>query len=314
MEIAEGPLYGYSSGNCRFDSGPAFSQVPTNANSELVDSYRRRYRQCTIPRCLGQARLSESGQSVGSPIAASIADMSSITRRAPPLLFPATAKHTATVIFIHGLGDTGHGWAGAVENWRRRQRLDEVKFILPHAPSIPITCNWGMRMPGWYDIVSLACLPAFPIRIRSRSAPELLTMGLSAQHTIDGNAESLRRNEDEAGILQSQAYFHELIQKEIDSGIPAERIVIGGFSQGGAMSIFSGLTARVKLGGIVALSSYLLLSLKFADLVPKPEANKDTPIFMAHGDVDQVVNTELGKKSYDMLKSMGYNATLKIYE
>ncbi|KAI1097063.1 hypothetical protein F4804DRAFT_328791 [Jackrogersella minutella] len=60
-------------------------------------------------------------------------------RRAPPLLFPAAAKHTATVIFVHGLGDTGHGWASAVENWRRRQRLDEVKFILPHAPRIPVT-------------------------------------------------------------------------------------------------------------------------------------------------------------------------------
>lgn len=60
--------------------------------------------------------------------------------RMAPLVFPAASRHTATVIFIHGLGDTGHGWASAVENWRRRQRLDEVKFILPHAPSIPITC------------------------------------------------------------------------------------------------------------------------------------------------------------------------------
>lgn len=62
-------------------------------------------------------------------------------RRAQPLVFPAVKTHTATVIFSHGLGDTGHGWASAVENWRRRQRLDEVKFILPHAPTIPITCN-----------------------------------------------------------------------------------------------------------------------------------------------------------------------------
>ncbi|KAL2142434.1 hypothetical protein VTI28DRAFT_1143 [Corynascus sepedonium] len=205
--------------------------------------------------------------------------------RAQPLLFPATARHTATVIFVHGLGDTGRGWAGAVENWRRRQRLDEVKFILPHAPAIPITCNQGFEMTGWYDI-----------------------------HTIDGNAESLRRNEDEAGILLSQAYFHELIQKEIDAGIPADRIVLGGFSQGGAISIFAGLTSKVKLAGIVALSSYLLLSSKFLELVPKPEFNKETPIFMAHGDSDQVVNPELGKMSYELLKSMGYKATLKIYE
>lgn len=113
--------------------------------------------------------------------------------------------------------------------------------------------------------------------------------------------------------MLSQAYFHELIQKEIDDGIPADRIVLGGFSQGGAMSMFAGLTSKVRLGGIVALSSYLLLSLKFADLVPKPEFNKETPIFMAHGDSDQVVNFELGKKSYDLLKDMGYKPTLKIY-
>jgi len=210
--------------------------------------------------------------------------MSSLIR-APPLLFPATARHTATVIFVHGLGDTGHGWASAVENWRRRQRLDEVKFILPHAPKIPITCNWGMRMPGWFDI-----------------------------HTIDGNAESLRRNEDEAGIVVSQAYLHELIQKEIEAGIPADRIVLGGFSQGGAMSIFAGLTSKVKLAGIVALSSWLLLSLRFLELVPTPQFNKETPIFMGHGDSDQVVNTDLGKKSYDLLKDMGYNATMKLYD
>ncbi|KAK3393043.1 Phospholipase/carboxylesterase/thioesterase [Podospora didyma] len=209
--------------------------------------------------------------------------MSSI-RRASPLIFPATARHTATVIFIHGLGDTGHGWASGVENWRRRQKLDEVKFILPHAPQIPITCNWGTKMPGWYDI-----------------------------HTIDGSAEGMRKNEDEAGVMLSNEYFHGLIQQEIDAGIPADRIVIGGFSQGGAMSLFSGLTSKVKLAGIVALSSYLLLSLKFAELVPKPAFNKETPIFMAHGDSDQVVNVSLGTQSRDLLQKMGYNVSMKIY-
>ena len=130
---------------------------------------------------------------------------------------------------------------------------------------------------------------------------------------IDGTAEALRRNEDEAGILTSQAYFHDLIQKEIDSGIPADRIVIGGFSQGGAMSLFSGLTVKSKLAGIIALSSYLLLSLKFAELVPKPEFNKETPIFMAHGDADQVVNYKLGTMSRDLLKELGYNVKFETY-
>lgn len=137
---------------------------------------------------------------------------------------------------------------------------------------------------------------------------------VSNQAAIDGSVEGFRKNEDEAGILVSQAYFHSLIQSEIDNGIPSERIVLGGFSQGGAMSLFAGLTAKVKLAGIIALSSYLLLSLKFADLIPHPEMNKDTPIFMAHGNVDQVVNFNMGKLSYDFLKEKGYNASFRVYE
>lgn len=207
-----------------------------------------------------------------------------MANRAAPLRFPAVGTHTATVIFVHGLGDSGHGWASAVENWRRRSRLDQVKFILPHAPSIPITCNGGFRMPGWYDIVSL-----------------------------DGTPESLRENEDETGIKASQAYFHDLIQQEIDSGIPADRIVLGGFSQGGAISIFSGLTAKVKLAGIVGLSAYLLLASKFKELLPSPELNKDTPIFMAHGTQDVVVPTAMGILSHDTLKESGYNVTMRTY-
>ena len=203
---------------------------------------------------------------------------------APPLRFPAVARHTATVIFVHGLGDSGHGWASAVENWRRRSKLEQVKFILPHAPSIPITCNGGMRMPGWYDIVSL-----------------------------DGTPESLRENEDEAGIKDSQEYFHGMIQQEIDSGIPADRIVLGGFSQGGAISIFSGLTAKVKLAGIVGLSAYLLLSSRFKEQLPNPELNKDTPIFMAHGTHDVVVPTAMGILSRDLLKDSGYDVTMRTY-
>ncbi|EON99057.1 putative acyl-protein thioesterase 1 protein [Phaeoacremonium minimum UCRPA7] len=205
-------------------------------------------------------------------------------RYASPLVFPAVKAHTATVIFAHGLGDTGHGWASAVENWRRRSRLDEVKFILPHAPQIPITCNGGFRMPGWFDIA-----------------------------VLDGEIESMCANEDAAGITASREYLHGLIQKEIDAGIPADRIVLGGFSQGGAMSIFAGLTAKVKLAGIVALSSWLLLSMQFRELLPKPEFNRDTPILMLHGDSDPLVRTELGKLSYSTLNAMGYDISWKEY-
>jgi lysophospholipase I len=113
--------------------------------------------------------------------------------------------------------------------------------------------------------------------------------------------------------MTSQAYFHELVQQEINAGIPSDRIVLGGFSQGGATSIFAGLTAPFKLAGIVGLSAYLLLSLKFKDLLPKPEHNKETPIFMGHGDEDPVVRHELGKFSYDMLKGLDYNIQWKEY-
>lgn len=201
-----------------------------------------------------------------------------------PLVFPAASRHTATVIFVHGLGDTGHGWASAVENWRRRQRLDEVKFILPHAPQIPISVNMGMRMPGWFDVKQLG-----------------------------GDVNTLVRSEDTEGIKRSQQYFHNLIQEEIDAGIPSERIVLGGFSQGGAMSILSGLTCKSKLGGIIGMSSWLLLSQSFAGMVSPTDANRQTPIKMFHGDADPIVNIQRAKLSVDLLKELGYDVTWKVY-
>ncbi|KAL3595021.1 hypothetical protein FPOAC2_09342 [Fusarium poae] len=204
--------------------------------------------------------------------------------RIAPLVFPAASRHTATVIFVHGLGDTGHGWASAVENWRRRQKLDEVKFILPHAPQIPISVNMGMRMPGWFDIKQLG-----------------------------GDVDSLIRNEDIEGIKLSQKYFHDLIQQEIDSGIATDRIVLGGFSQGGAMSLLAGLTCTSKLGGILGLSSWLLLSKTFADIVKPTDANRQTPVMMFHGEEDPIVPCERGKLSADLLKGLGYDVAWKTY-
>ncbi|KAF4983154.1 hypothetical protein FZEAL_1377 [Fusarium zealandicum] len=201
-----------------------------------------------------------------------------------PLVFPAASRHTATVIFVHGLGDTGHGWASSVENWRRRQRLDEVKFILPHAPQIPISVNMGMRMPGWFDIKQLG-----------------------------GNVDDLIRNEDAEGIKRSQKYFHDLIQEEVNAGIPADRIVLGGFSQGGAMSLLAGLTCTSKLGGIVGLSSWLLLSKSFADIVKPTDANRQTPVMMFHGDQDPIVRLERGQMSAELLKGLGYDVKWKVY-
>ncbi|KZF20837.1 acyl-protein thioesterase 1 [Xylona heveae TC161] len=197
------------------------------------------------------------------------------------LVVPALKRHTATVIFAHGLGDSGAGWAGLAENWRRRGKFEEVSFVFPNAPDIPITVNWGMRMPGWYDIT-----------------------------TFDELADA----HDEPGILRSRSFFHSLIDKEVsEKGISSDRIVLGGFSQGGAMSIFAGVTSPRKLGGIVGLSSYLLMGNKIRDLVPSDNPNKDTPVFMAHGAEDELVKTRWGKKTADLLSEWGWKVDWKTY-
>src|ERR1700728_1235063 len=130
-----------------------------------------------------------------------------------------------------------------------------------------------MHMPGWYDIKQF------------------------------GN---LNGEQDEPGILKSRDYFHGLIKQEISKGIPSDRIVIGGFSQGGAMSLISGITCPHKLGGIFGLSCYLLLQSKLKELVPANNPNKNTPIFMGHGDADAVVQHKWGKKNADELLEAGW--------
>lgn len=159
-------------------------------------------------------------------------------------------------------------------------------------------------MPGWFDIVSKTLMTV--------SKKSLLT---PSQKVLDGNIESMRQNEDAEGIKASAEYFSSLIQSEIDAGIPADRIVLGGFSQGAAMSIYTGLTSNVKLAGIVALSGWLLLSKTFRDvLAASPKVNENTPIAMHQGDSDPLVLPELSMLSYQMLNTLGLNVTRKVYE
>ncbi|KAI3330606.1 phospholipase/Carboxylesterase [Ustulina deusta] len=204
--------------------------------------------------------------------------------RAKPLFFAASAKHTATVIFLHGLGDTGFGWASAVESWVRRGKLNEVKWVLPHAPRMPITAADGMSMPGWFDLAAL-----------------------------NGGIEDIRGRQDEPGLLRTRDYVNSLIQAEIDAGIPTNRIVLGGFSQGGAMALLTGLTAKVKLGGVVGLSCWLPLDSKFPSLVQESDLNHETPVYMAHGTADHVVPTPLGQMSFEALKNQNFPVTMKMY-
>lgn len=131
------------------------------------------------------------------------------------------------------------------------------------------------------------------------------------QVELSGSVQSLQRTEDEPGILESRSYFHGLIQEEIDAGIPANRIVLGGFSQGGAMAILSGLSANAKIGGIVGLSSWLLLGQKIQSLVT--DANKETPILMCHGTQDPLIVPQLAQVSFQKLQEMGYNIKMKTY-
>lgn len=113
--------------------------------------------------------------------------------------------------------------------------------------------------------------------------------------------------------MRSRDYLNGLIQKEIAAGVPSERIVLGGFSQGGAMSLFAGVTSPVKLGGIIGLSSYLLLPEKIKNLIPEGNPNKDTPIFMGHGSADPLVLPQSGMKTASVLEEMGHKVDFKMY-
>ncbi|KAJ5502625.1 hypothetical protein N7463_005499 [Penicillium fimorum] len=195
-----------------------------------------------------------------------------------PYVVPALTKHTATVIMAHGLGDTGAGWLSLAQTWRRRGMFNEVAFVFPNAPEIPITVNMGMSMPGWYDIAKLGG-------------------NMSLEESIS--------TQDETGILRSREYFNHLIKKEMDNDIKASRIILGGFSQGGAMSVFAGLTHKEKLGGVFGLSCYMLLSDRIKNYMPEEWANKKTPFFLAHGLEDPVVPFASGKASMVKLKELG---------
>ncbi|KAK9895164.1 Phospholipase/carboxylesterase [Cystobasidium minutum MCA 4210] len=184
------------------------------------------------------------------------------------IVVPARSAHSATVIFSHGLGDTGHGWSFLAE--QLGSSFPHVKWIFPHAPIIPITLNMGMEMPGWFDLKSLK-----PPRLDDPRA------------------------EDEKGILESVAKIQGLVNDE-SKHVPSERIVVGGFSQGAALSLLVSLTTDKKIAGAVSLSGYLPLNLKVKEL-RKPES-KDTKIFMAHGTVDQVLQYAWGEMSYKFLK------------
>ena len=180
----------------------------------------------------------------------------------PPL--PADAA----VIMLHGLGADGHDFESIAGEMDLPER-PAIRWVLPHAPVMPVTINGGRRMRAWHDIASL-------------------------------DREGI---EDEAGIRGSAQAIGRLIQGTIDGGIPGRRIVLAGFSQGGALALFTALRWPESLAGAVALSCWLPL----ADSLPREAspANARLPLFMAHGTADPVVSFAMGVQSSDRLRTAG---------
>jgi phospholipase/carboxylesterase len=177
-------------------------------------------------------------------------------------------KPLAAVIWLHGLGADGHDFEPIVPELRL-PAAKPVRFIFPHAPQRPVTINGGMRMRAWYDI---------------------LQMGGGA--------------EDEAGIRESQAQIEGLISGEVKRGIPHNKIVLAGFSQGGAIVLQTALRRRERLAGVMALSTYLPLSQTLAK--ERTAESSGLPIFMAHGRFDDMIGMDRAALSRDALQALGY--------
>jgi len=187
-----------------------------------------------------------------------------------PVVVQASSRQTATIIFLHGLGDTGHGWASSLA----AVKPPYAKLICPTAPAIPVTLNMGMRMPSWFDLKSL-----------------------------DPNAA-----EDEEGIKKSADNIRKMIQEEVKGGIPANRIIVGGFSMGGALALYVGLTENSTLGGIVALSSWLPMHRSFPW-----NTNTRPPVLQCHGEADPLVLYSFGVMTSAILKAHLPKYTFKSY-
>ena len=191
-----------------------------------------------------------------------------MTSLLPYVELESASQPSAAVIWLHGLGADGHDFASLVPE------LDlagcpPIRFVFPHAPSMPVTVNGGYVMPAWYDILG----------------PNLVSQ------------------QDAAGIQASERAIVALIAHEVARGIPAERIVLAGFSQGCAMALHTGLRLPQRLAGIMALSGYLPLADRIT--AERHAANAQTPVFMAHGTQDPVVAIARGEASRDALAALG---------
>jgi len=199
-----------------------------------------------------------------------------MTALLPHIQIETAPNPTAAVIWLHGLGADGNDFAALVPELDL-SGCPAIRFIFPHAPSMPVTINGGYVMPAWYDI----------------------------------RGTDLTSRQDETGIRASEQAIAALLKREIARGIPAKNIVLAGFSQGCAMALHTGLRFPQALAGIVALSGYLPLAEHFAG--ERAPANAHTPIFMAHGNQDPVVDPARGAASRDLLTRLGYPVQWRSY-
>jgi phospholipase/carboxylesterase len=180
------------------------------------------------------------------------------------------------VIWLHGLGADGHDFEPVVKAMDL-EGLPPLRFVFPHAPTRPVTINGGYVMRAWYDIVS---------------------------------TDFSQRREDPQGVRDSAVQLGLMMARENARGVPDCQIILAGFSQGGAVALHAGLRHPQRLAGILALSTYLPLPDTLAD--EADEANRNIPIFMAHGESDPVIPFDFARESRDLLEAAGY--TLEWHE
>ncbi len=183
-----------------------------------------------------------------------------------PIEISISATPNASVIWLHGLGADGNDFVPVV----KMLNLPHVRFILPHAAYKKVTANNGYEMRAWYDVFGFT----------------------------PGN------REDEAGVHESQAYVESLIAKEVTRGVPSNRIVLAGFSQGGAVVLQTALRHKQALAGVMALSTYLPLKASLAK--EKSTQNQALPIFMAHGTFDNIISLSTNRLSFEVLQAQDY--------
>ena len=193
-----------------------------------------------------------------------------------PVVVEPSRPATAAVVWLHGLGADGHDFEPVAAEIARGG-LDDVRYVFPHAPVRPVTINGGMAMRAWYDI----------------TGPEL------------------DRRADEEGVRESAGIARALVDEQIARGIAGERIVLAGFSQGGAIALHAGLRFPFRVAGILALSTYLPAAKSLA--AEAHSSNRDVPIFLAHGSQDPVVALALSERSRAAMADLGYVVEVHTY-